>query len=69
MAHRLELQTIIPNLVVTPHAHLGSWNAGGGRVLDRSMAIATFDSIVLNVVAVIEGDGLLDRIELATPPR
>ena len=37
--------------------------------IDRSMAIATFDPIVLHVVPMIERDWLRDRIELATPPR
>lgn len=58
ISHRLEHRTGGPNLTVAIHTDLRGRNAGESRLLDRSMAIATIDAGVADVVFVAEGYGL-----------
>src|SRR5215472_3035960 len=61
----LEKWAPAPNLLVAAHTDRGRGNAGERRCLDASVAVSTIDSVVGDVVTVIELNDLLNLAVLA----
>ena len=58
-AHRLEIRTVGPDLLVAVHARRGRRYARGGRCFDGSVTVAAIDAVVTDVMFMTELDGLL----------
>src|SRR5438309_10022308 len=64
-AHRLEIRTISPDLLVTVHACAGRRHAGGSRCLNRGVTVAAIDAVIADVMFVAELNWLLALDPLA----
>ncbi len=67
-AHRLEIGTVRPNLLVAIHADRGRGDTCGSSRFNRRMAVAAIDPIVACVMFVAELNGLLNFNPLAGVP-
>jgi hypothetical protein len=66
-SHRFEQRALAPNLIMATHTQFRAGNAGRSRRCGGRMAIKAIDSIILDVMAMIEFDWLINRIELPSP--
>ena len=67
-AHRFQVRTVSPNLLVAVHANGGRRHARRRRSFNRRMAIATIDAVVADVVFMTELNWLLALDVLAGVP-
>ena len=67
-AHRFEIGTVSPDLLVTVHARFRRRHAGGRRLLHRRMAITTIDAVIANVMFMAKLDWLLPFDPLSCVP-
>ena len=58
-AHRLEIRTVGPNLLVAIHADRSRRHSGRRRCLDTRMAITAIDAVIADVMFVTELNWLL----------
>ena len=69
LANRLQIRAVRPNLFVTAHAGGGCRQPGGRSRFDRSVAVATVNAIVADVMLVTKLDWLLALNPLSRVPR
>ena len=67
-AHGFEVRTLSPDLLVTAPARRGRRHSGRGGSFDRSVTVATIDTVVADVMFVTELNGLLSFDPLAGVP-